>query len=147
MGILIGNLIGRYPVSQPTQKTNVEVTIKKDSLDTVYIRLYKPSKAKLNDSTLMAELVNNDIQHPEIVLAQAKLETGNYTSKVCKTCNNLFGLRRGNRYRKYAHWSESVAAYKNLIQCRYKGGDYFKFLETIGYASDPIYTDKLRDVL
>lgn len=32
----------------------------------------------------MAELIKNDIKHPEIVLAQAKLETGGYTSKLCR---------------------------------------------------------------
>lgn len=95
----------------------------------------------------MSELKRNKIKHPDIVLAQAKLETGRYTSNVCKTHNNLFGLKRGNRYRSYRHWTESVRAYKKLIQSRYKGGNYYAFLERIGYASYPNYTLKLRDLV
>ena len=146
LGILIGLPIGRYSVSQQKNNTKIEITVRKDSIatkrDTVYA--HKKAKLSLNDKNLMAELKKDNIKHPEIVLAQAKLETGHYTSEVLKTHNNLFGLRKGSRYRRFRHWTESIKAYKNLVQSKYKGGDYYVFLDKIGYAEDPTYTDKLR---
>lgn len=104
-------------------------------------------KLPLTESNLKKVLIDNDIQHPHIVLAQAKLETGNFSSKVCKLKNNLFGLKKGNVYRSFKHWSDSVKAYKQLIQSRYKSGDYFKFLNKIGYAGDKKYISKLKSII
>lgn len=88
-----------------------------------------------------------DIHHREIVYAQAILETGHFTSGGCKRGHNLFGLR-DKHYHAYNHWSESVVAYKNKIQSRYKPGeDYYKFLERIHYASDPNYTRLLKAIV
>lgn len=91
-----------------------------------------------------------NIKCPEIVYAQAVLETGHFKSQGCLKDNNLFGLynsRRGEYYR-FNHWSESVVAYRNKIQRRYKPpNDYYKFLERINYASDPLYTWKLKQIV
>ena len=122
----------------------------KDSvvLDTIKIKpLLSNRTLPLNEKNLKKVLKANNIKHPNIVLAQAKLETGNFTSKVCKSKGNLFGLRKGNQYRRYWHWTESVKAYKKLIQSRYTGGDYLAFLNRIGYAKDPTYIDKLQTIL
>ena len=152
VGVLVGVLAGKASVSQTPIPEPIKIeVIKKDTVrDTVIVRdtIIKKVSAgipPLNDRTLMAELKRNGVQKPHIVLAQAKLETGNYSSKVCRTHNNLFGLRKGNRYRAYSNWTESVKAYKNLIQDgRYGGGDYYAFLKRIGYAEDPQYIDKLK---
>lgn len=55
---------------------------------------------ELNDSTLYQMLLKHEIKYPTIVLAQAKLETGDYTSRHCVKGNNLFGLydSRNRRY-------------------------------------------------
>ena len=37
------------------------------------------------------ELVKQGVPHAQIVLAQARLETGNFTSRRCREDNNLFG--------------------------------------------------------
>ena len=91
-----------------------------------------------------AEIIRQGLPHPEIVLAQARLETGNFTSKQCKTKHNLFGIKHGRRYASYSHWKESVADYKKRISSRYKGGDYYAFLKRIGYARDKLYIHKLK---
>ena len=89
-----------------------------------------------------------DIKYPDIVYAQAILETGNFKSKICKRKNNLFGLRKGKRYVKYNHWVDSVIAYKNKIQNRYKEGeDYYKFLKRIKYAENPKYIIILKKIV
>ena len=101
------------------------------------------------DSNVYSEIVAQEIYHPDIVLAQAKLETGNYKSKACKVYNNLFGLRRPDgSYYKFNSWQESVKAYKDWVQNKYTPpNDYYDFLDSIGYAEDESYTDKLRDMV
>ena len=91
--------------------------------------------------------VNNTIKHSNIVFAQAKLESANYQSSITKTHNNIFGMRKGNRYRRYNNWQECVKDYKDCIQSRYTGGDYYAFLDKIGYAEDPNYTKKLKQII
>lgn len=101
----------------------------------------------LTEENLRKELKRNNIRHPEIVIAQAKLESNLGKSSVYKRTNNLFGLKKGDRYRKFSHWSQSVLAYKNLVQSKYDGGNYYKFLDNLPYASDDNYTDKLKTLL
>jgi len=91
------------------------------------------------------EIHRQGLPHPEIVLAQARLETGNFKSARCRRDHNLFGIKHGKRYAKYRRWQDSVADYKRRISSRYNGGDYYRFLQRIGYASDQRYCDKLRE--
>lgn len=88
-----------------------------------------------------------DVYHKEIVYAQAILETGWFKSSGCRKGNNLFGLR-GKHYHRYSHWSESVKAYKDKIQSRYKSGeDYYKFLKRIHYAENPNYNNLVKSIV
>lgn len=44
--------------------------------------------------------------------------------------------------------AESVVAYLNYIQYRYKPpDDYYQFLIKIGYAEDPQYVEKLKNIV
>jgi len=82
------------------------------------------------------------------VLAQAVLETGHFTSPVCKNYHNLFGLydSKHKDYYRFARWEDSVIGYQKLIQYRYKGGNYLQFLKRIGYAEDPRYTTTVAKI-
>lgn len=98
---------------------------------------------------LMDALIYYNIQHPNIVHAQAVVETGNFNSRLCKEDNNLFGLynSRTGKYHKFNHWTESVKAYHKFIQYRYDSStykNYYDFLQRIGYASDPNYINKVK---
>ena len=93
------------------------------------------------------ELHRQGVPHAQIVLAQARLETGNFTSRRCREDNNLFGIKHNGRYAEYRHWRESVADYKKYISSRYKGGNYYVFLERIGYAEERGYTQKLQKII
>lgn len=138
----------------PIHKT---VTVKQPPVvqhDTVYVDSSATKKTTActlpyhpNDSALMLELKRQDIKHPKIVLAQAKLETAHYTSDVCKRNNNLFGLMKGDKYHHFPHWRNSVKFYKEHIQSRYDGGNYYKFLDRIGYAEDKEYIQKLKQLV
>lgn len=93
------------------------------------------------------ELRRQNIPHAHIVLAQARLETGNFTSRKCKVDKNLFGMKRGRRYAKYRCWQDSVKDYKERISSRYQGGDYYKFLKSIHYAEDVHYQSKIKHII
>lgn len=82
------------------------------------------------------------------VLAQALLETGNFSSRVCKEYNNLFGLydSKHREYYRFSRWEDSVVGYRRMIQYRYKGGNYLHFLKRIGYAEAPRYIPKVAQL-
>ena len=104
-------------------------------------------KDKSPEEGLKEALAYYGIKCPNIVYAQAVLETGHFKSDVCQSKNNLFGLYDSNnkKYYEFDHWSESVLAYKNYIQSKYKSdSSYYKFLQSINYAEDPAYVKKVK---
>lgn len=116
------------------------------------IRLEQP-EFLLSDNPeedLVAVLEYYEIQHSDIVKAQAILETGHFRSKVFREYNNLFGLydSRKKDYYRFNHWSESVKGYIDFIQYRYEPPeDYYHFLDRIGYAEDPNYISKVKSIV
>lgn len=158
IGLILGALITiiSVPKSSPKPSENtiriemvkdsVKVTSKDKNVKVAQVNpIVKPKV--LNETNLKAELVKNNIPHANIVLAQAKLETGNFKSVLVRTHQNIFGLKKGNRYRRYSHWTECVEDYKKCISNRYNGGSYYAFLNRIGYASHPNYTGLLREMV
>lgn len=116
----------------------------------------KPSfYSKSPQEGLMEALEYYGVKHPQIVYAQAVLETGNFKSDVCLINNNLFGLydSKNKKYYKFDHWTNSVEDYISMVQYKYKGdsdkppNDYYKFLSDIGYAKDTQYIQKLKRIV
>ena len=102
----------------------------------------------MSDASLEAMLIREHVQHHKIVIAQAKLETGNYQSKLCKTKHNLFGLKGKRGYIAFNSYVECIRYYKNHIQNKYDGhSNYYTFLQRIGYARDPNYITKLKKIV
>lgn len=104
---------------------------------------------ELNDSILYLALVHYEVKHPKAVLAQAKLESGNYTSSHCRNRNNFLGLYNSRRkeYFKFNHWSECILAYKDMVEYKLKEGeDYYQFLDRIGYAENPNYIKQVKQI-
>lgn len=100
---------------------------------------------------LMEALLYYQIPEPEIVYAQAYLETGNfnkYNQNVNN--NNIFGLynSRMGRYMIFDHWVGSVECYKKCFSDRYTDTteDYYHFLTRVKYAKDPDYNKKVRQI-
>lgn len=105
------------------------------------------NNSQLSIPNLYDALKRHKIKFPKIVLAQAILESGwNLNSDLARNNNNLFGLRHANGYHSFTHWEKSVLAYKNMVQYKYKGGDYLRFLKVLGYASDPAYINKVKQI-
>lgn len=99
---------------------------------------------------LMEALEYYGVKHPQIVYAQAVLETGHFKSDLCLNGNNLFGLynSKKHRYHTFDHWKDCIIAYKEMIQYKYKDGDdYLNFLKEIGYAEDSEYICKLKELI
>ena len=113
-----------------------------------YVRDGIKPQQELNIQNLVGEMDRCGITNQRYVVAQALLETGYFTSRVCLECNNLFGLRRPSdgSYYEFDRWEESVKAYKDYVQYKYKGGDYLLFLKRIGYAEDPDYIVKVHQI-
>jgi putative S-layer protein / peptidoglycan endo-beta-N-acetylglucosaminidase len=103
---------------------------------------------ELNLENLSDVLDQYGIKFKKIVMAQALLETGNFTSNVCLTIHNIFGLRRPSdgSYFEFPNWMDCVRAYRDAVQYKYISGDYYAFLDRIGYAEDKAYTSKVRRI-
>ena len=145
IGMCISGILLMYQLESKAIPQSHDVTPSPDTIASVPSFMDKPPKEGLYDA-----LKYYDIQYPEIVYAQALLETGHFKSVGCLKHNNLFGLynSKAKRYHRFDHWTESVIAYKKWIQERYKSPeDYYKFLDRIRYASDPEYTNKLKQIV
>lgn len=112
------------------------------------LKYYKGDSHELTLINLMDVIEEVGLNNQLFVLAQAVLETGHFTSAVCRNYHNLFGLydSKHKDYYRFARWEDSVVAYQKFIQYRYKGGNYLQFLRRIGYAEDPRYTSKLAQI-
>lgn len=128
----------------------------------------------INDSILYDYLSSINIMYPDIVLAQAKLESGNYTSDIYLSNKNLFGMkiaskratlgktakeinaldngidnRNKNGHAHYLSWESSVLDYA-LFQMRFCGKmNREQYLAYLGknYASIPDYRKRLERIL
>lgn len=88
-----------------------------------------------------------EIKHPEIVYAQAQLESAYFTSPVYKSKNNFLGLWNSRRqeYYKFPHWSECLKGYRDYVQMKWDGNcDYYQFLTELPYAMDSSYVRKVK---
>ena len=113
---------------------------------------------EVNDSILYVFLKDNNAWYPDILLKQAKIESGNYTSDVYKNSCNLYGMRKvGKRqttqrgiykgYGVYDNWCLSVLDRMLWDVFRFKNQkpnetEYLKALEQ--YAEDTNYINKLK---
>jgi len=72
---------------------------------------------------LQSEIQKQGIVYPDVALAQAKLESGNFNSPIFKENNNLFGMKlaqvrkttatgKNRGHAKYNSWQDSVMDYK-----------------------------------
>ena len=116
---------------------------------------------ELNHENLELAMEFYEIEHADIVMSQALIETGHFKSYNCTKRHNLFGLVNSrqkrteanrNRYFVFNHWSESVKGYKDYVQYKFTDNkdkwdnDYYVFLQRLGYAEDPTYVSKVRNL-
>ena len=138
----------KYIVNKWTHK--VEVT------DTLLM-----CKEKFSEKALVNLLVSCNVKFPHIVLAQAKLESGNYSSKMFKVNHNLFGMKKAkqrittalgekNGHAYYRDWTDGVYDYAMWSQVMAHDinneVEYFVKLQK-RYAEDTTYVVVLKSII
>ena len=82
-------------------------------------------ESDFSEKALISFMKKLQIKYPETVLAQAKLETGNFTSAIFKENHNLFGMKVAEKrptsaiginrgHAQYKNWKDSVIDYALL---------------------------------
>lgn len=114
-----------------------------------------------SEKALAEQIEKLNFRFPEIVLAQAKLESSNFTSPIFKENNNLFGMKEAkvranlavgtNRsHAYYDSWEDSVtdyALYYSTYLYKLKTEqDYYKYLQE-HYAEDTGYVERLKQIV
>jgi hypothetical protein len=113
---------------------------------------------QFSEDKLIEKLKELNVKFPYIAFAQSKLETGNFTSKIFRENNNLFGMKEAKQRittalgtkRKHAYyqdWTQSVYDY-GYYQASFLGKikteeEYFRYLGN-SYAEDPNYLIKIK---
>lgn len=136
-----------------TNKYIINRIVNTAKVDTVYV-----SAQAFSEEALIDLLRGSNIKYPHIVLAQAKIESGNYTSKIFKENNNLFGMKKPNirtttalgtksGHAYYSDWVSSVYDYAMFQNNRMQGvnseSEYYAKLAD-GYAADSTYASVIK---
>lgn len=101
------------------------------------------------------------IAYPDIVLAQAKIETGYFTSDIFKENHNMFGMKvakqrettaigENRNHAQYTNWLQSLIDYKlwqdKMIHKARNKRAYLAYLSR-NYAEDKNYIRKIKKLL
>jgi uncharacterized FlgJ-related protein len=168
--LLITCAISLFILNKTAQESQKEVFAHKE-----YIKLVSEEAARLKEENdilknnefssemLWNFLLDSNIPFPHIVMAQAEIETGGFTSEGFKKRNNLFGMRpvysrtnfingKHGGYATCETWKMSVADYalyqKNIIE-KFKvktEDEYLLALKKKKYAEAPDYTETVKKV-
>jgi uncharacterized FlgJ-related protein len=113
---------------------------------------------QFSEENLKNLLLELNVKFPHIILAQAKLESGNFKSHMFIENNNIFGMKEAkkrpttnkgtqNGHAYYENWKDCVidyafyqAAYLNDIKTEEQ---YYQYLAG-SYAKDPGYIAKVK---
>ncbi len=160
LGII--SVIGIFYSFILVREKNITIKVLESRVDTVEVEIHKYIDTcsynldTLNISDLKKAIKDFGIKYPDIVLKQALLETGNFTSSICKENHNLFGMKHPRKretvslgkkrgHAHYNHWLDSVKDYRLWQDEMYRGGNYIAFLDKI-YATDNQYVEKLINI-
>lgn len=134
------------------------VTLSKTNQQTYEIIKEVISFSELN---VYKQLVKIGVAYPDVVLAQAKIETGNFTSKIFRENNNMFGMKLPERrqttavgenhnHAKYTSWVQSIIDYKlwqdKMIHKAPTKRAYLAYLRR-NYAEDKNYIKKIKQII
>jgi hypothetical protein len=114
-----------------------------------------------SEEALVETLKNCNVKYPYIVLAQAKLESGHFSSKVFKQNHNMFGMRKAhqritaaesekNTYAYYRDWKDCLydyAMYQATVLCDVSNEEEYFAKLGARYAEDSTYVSKLKNII
>src|SRR3990172_10755195 len=115
---------------------------------------------KFSEEKLILFLNELNVPFPEIIYSQARLESGNFSSKLFFENNNIFGMRTvssratlqiktQNGYGVYNSWRQSVVDYV-LFSCCYLRDlktkeQYYDYIEK-NYSETVGYSDRVKSI-
>ena len=125
------------------------------------IKKIKPTSIDtFSEEVLIKALDTSDLKFPHIALAQAKLETGHFKSKIFKENFNLFGMKqarirentaKGTRHNHayYEDWKSSVTDYILWVKNFAKDANTEEeFYEKLGpYSESSYYQPTLKKII
>lgn len=127
--VVIGLLVAKEPIIQ---------RIHTHTRDTITL-----GDVSLTDSAILKELVKNQCVLPSVAVAQAKIESANYKSPVCKENKNLFGIKwhkcdyvlgENRNHASYKSYKDNIKCYIH-IQNRYLRNINGRYAEAGGYVN------------
>jgi uncharacterized FlgJ-related protein len=110
---------------------------------------------------MIATMNEVGIVYPDIVMAQAKIETAHFTSKIFRENHNLFGMKlpkqrsttaigEQHNHAEYTSWRQSVIDYKlwqDMVLTKVKSRRaYLKYLSKY-YATDKQYVTLIKKMI
>lgn len=120
------------------------------------------NEEKIDYLSLYNEILEQEVEFPDIVFAQAILESGHFTSKVFKNNKNLFGMKLPKKrttlaigqkygYAVYEYWQESVGDYGLFQEYIFKNkkmskSQYLSFIDK-RYSETSGYVSKLKSII
>ena len=136
-------------LSLPTFESDITVVNINDTLN------------DFSEEKLIELLLSLNVKFPHIVLAQAKLESGHYSSKIYKENHNLFGMKeavvrihtsKGTQFSHayYDNWRESVYDYafyqSSYLSTLKTEEEYYVYLDK-SYAEADNYVKLLKSIV
>ncbi len=150
VGISMGAIFGL--------KNTQIITLEQEEL---VILLNDSEKKNFKPEMVYKFLVEHRAPFPEILYAQAILESNNFKSSLFMTNNNCYGMREpGKRvtmskgesygYASFDTWKDCILD-RLYYNCLYLNDikteeQYYQYLDNSGYAEDPNYISKVRKI-
>ena len=134
------------------------ITLEQEEL---VVLISNQEKKNFKPDSVYSYLMELKAPFPHILYAQAIIESGNFKSDLFRSNNNCYGMKNPNRrvttsigdqygYAMYRSWKDCV-----IDRCFYNSlylGDietenqYYEYLSKSGYAEDPNYIIKVREL-
>ena len=111
---------------------------------------------------LYNEILEQGLEFPDIVFAQAVLESAHFKSKIFRENNNIFGMKIAkkrqtssvgakNGFSVYISWRDSIIDYYYyqemvLNKNKFTREQYFNYLDR-SYAQSSFYSKKLKEII
>lgn len=123
--------------------------------------IIRAEEEEFNQENLIKEIKKIGFKYPDIILAQAILETDSFRSSIFKYNGNLFGMKvshlrpstatcKNREHAVYNTWQESVID-RAMWDCMYlnKIKSEKEYLQLLGefYAEDDLYVSKLKQLI
>lgn len=139
----------------------INLSLTSSPATTIMLATTNPEPQEIfKEEELIAYIKELNIKFPHIVIAQAKLESGNYTSKIFKENHNLFGMKEAkvristnkgtNRgHAMYESWQQCVidyALYQATYLSKFKTEEQYYAYLAEHYAEDASYVKLVKKI-